>query len=257
MKRRRRLLVALGIALALGAAEAAVFAVWTRYGQGPRAPTIGISVSSSWYDAARLNPAPYAAALARAGANVVVIDSGDLDRIERLDGLLLVGGGDVDPKLYGGTAGYRVDRRHDDFEIDLLRRAEARGIPVLAICRGAQLLVVAHGGKLATLEAESARRHQVALKSLAAHTVRIGPESRLRAGMGEGPHTVSSTHVQAISDPGPRLRATGVAEDGVVEAVELPGPRLVMGLQWHPEIESLAEGPQLVPFRLLVDAARR
>ena len=82
------------------------------------------------------------------------------------------------------------------------------------------------------------------------------PGSRLHAAMGEGPHTVSSTHFQSIGDPGPRLKVAARSPDGVIEAVELPGDRFVVGIQWHPELESLSEELQMTPFRLLVEAAR-
>lgn len=254
MTRRRKLLLAGGGLVALLAlADAGIF-VWSHAKSGPR---IGLSISDVWYDAAQINPAPYAAALARAGAQVRTLSPGDnLDRtLEGLDGIVLAGSHeDVDPALYGGDRSkvWGVNRARDDFEIELLRRAEARGLPVLAVCRGAQLLVVAHGGKLRALEGDSAKRHGVGLKSLSAHRVRIDPSSRLFAVLGEGPHPASSTHFQAIADPGPRLRATAWAEDGVIEAVELPGPRFVVGVQWHPELESAQ-----APFRLLVEAARR
>jgi gamma-glutamyl-gamma-aminobutyrate hydrolase PuuD len=242
--RRRRLLVRAGAALGLALAGAGGFEAWARWGRGPRAPVIGISVSRDWYDVARLNPAPYAAALGRAGANVLLLASGDAAALDGVDGLLLVGGGDVG-----------ADREHDAFERALLRRAEARGIPVLGICRGAQVIAAAHGGTLGPLEGESARRHGVTLQSLSAHDVRCRPGSILHGALGGGARRVSSTHVQAIVDPGPRLRVAAEAEDGVIEAVELPGPRFVVGIQWHPEIGSLAEESELSPFRLLVEAA--
>lgn len=224
-------------------------------GAGPGAPLIGISLSGAWYDATGLNPAPYASALAHAGARVALLRRAeDLDRV---DGLLLVGGGDVDPALYGGdpASASRVDRAHDESELELLRRAAARGLPVLAVCRGAQLLAVAHGGRLAPLDAAGAKRHGIAWHSLSAHEVRIAPGSALAA-MGEGPRRVSSTHVQAIADPG-SLRVAASSEDGVIEAVELPGRRFVVGIQWHPELEWPLESPQRVPFSLLVEASRR
>jgi len=258
VSRRRKVLLAVLTAFGIIASGVGAFEAWARRGRGPRAPVVGISVSETWYDAARLNPAPYAGALARAGANVVVLKPGDVAAVDRVDGLLLVGGGDVEPTLFGGDRGkaHRVDRRHDECELALLRRAEARGIPVLGICRGAQMIAVAHGGTLRPLEGEGARRHGVTLKSVSAHEVRCLEGSLLRGALGAGPHRVSSTHVQAIDDPGPRLRVAARAEDGVIEAVELPGPRFVVGIQWHPEIESLTEGAQLTPFRLLVRASR-
>jgi gamma-glutamyl-gamma-aminobutyrate hydrolase PuuD len=257
MSRPKRALLAAGVvAAALGSGSAA-FALWTRHGGGPRAPVIGVSVSPVWYDRTGLQPGWYEAALARSGANVRRIRRGD-PSLEGLDGIVLIGGGDVDPRLFGGDPerASRVDRAQDDLEIDLLRRAEERGLPVLAVCRGMQLLAVAHGGTLRPLEGEAARRHGITPRSLEAHGAVVLPGTRLHGAIGTGPHRVSSTHLQAVDDPGPRLRVAARAEDGVIEAVELPGRRLVLGIQWHPEWESVAEPAQLAPFRLLVEAAK-
>lgn len=265
MSRRRRMLIAIAVIAGVAVVGIAGFFIWTRFGAGPQAPRIGISLSTDWYDQMRIQPAPYSMAVARAGANVRTLEVDDLQELDRildgLDGLILVGGGDVDPALFGGDPeeASRVDRSRDDFEIELLRRAEKRGLPVLAICRGSQLLTVAHGGTLKSLrgDEELAKRHGVTLSSLSAHDVTILPGSRLHAAMGEGPHKVSSTHFLSIADPGPRLKVAARAPDGVIEAVELPGDRLVMGIQWHPELEQVSEELQMAPFRLLVDAARR
>lgn len=222
-------------AVLVGAASlgAVAFAHWTRTGAGPDAPTVAVCVSRDWYDAVRLNPAPYAAALARSGANVVAVNPGD--PLAGVDGLVLIGGGHVSP---------------DSPEIELVREADRRGLPMLGICRGSQVLAAAYGGTLRALDPEGARLHGVSLKSLAAHPVRILPGTRLHAVLGDVPGLVSSTHVQAIDHPG-RLRVAALSPDGVIEAVELPGDRLVLGIQWHPELES-----QDLPFRALVRAAR-
>lgn len=223
---------------------------WTHHGWGPRAPRIGLSLSGDWYDRSELNPAATGLALSRAGANVRNLEPRDLPQLDRLldelDGLVLVGGmDDVDP-----------NRPRDGFELELLRRAEIRGIPVLALCRGAQLLAVAYGGAVRPLEGEQRSQHGISLKSLAAHRVEIEPGSRLGELVGADSFTVSSTHFQGIADAGPRLRVAARADDGVIEAVELPGPRFVLGLQWHPEWEPLSGDRSLAPFRALVHAAR-
>lgn len=235
---------------------------WTHYGRGPEAPRIGLSLSGDWYDTSEINPAATGLALSRAGANVRNLEPGDLPDLDRildgLDGLVLVGGmDDVDPALFGGdpAKAHFVQRRRDDFELELLRRAERRKMPVLALCRGAQLLAVAHGGALRPLDGEQASRHGISLSSLAAHRVTIDPWSRLERLVGSGPFTVSSTHFQGIADPG-RLRVAARSDDGVIEAVELPGDRFVLGLQWHPEWEPLRGDRSLAPFRALVHAAR-
>jgi putative glutamine amidotransferase len=250
-----------GVALALALGVSAVTA-WTHFGNGTKAPRIGLSLSRDWYDRSELNPAATGLALSRAGANVTNLDPGDLPDLDRildgLDGLVLVGGmDDVDPSLYGGdpSKAHFVERERDDFEIELLRRAELRGLPVLAICRGAQLLSVAYGGSLHSLPGRQAQRHGLSPRSLSAHPVTLPPGTRLHAMLGGGPFTVSSTHFQGISDAGPRLRVAARSDDGVIEAVELPGPRFVVGLQWHPEWEPLAGERSLAPFRALVAAA--
>lgn len=251
--------IVVALALTVG-----VVTAWTHYGRGEEAPRIGLSLSTDWYDRTELNPAATGLALSRAGANVRNLNPDDLPRLDRildeLDGLVLVGGADdVDPALFGGEPSKAkfVDRRRDDFEIELLRRAERRGLPVLALCRGAQLLSVAHGGTLRPLTSEEAARHGLTASSLSAHEVRIEPGTRLQAMVGPGPFTVSSTHFQGIADAGPTLRVAARSDDEVIEAVELPGPRFVLGLQWHPEWEPLAGDRSLAPFRALIAASPR
>lgn len=257
MTRKKKVLLGCGSVVATFAVTVCGIMTWARFGPPASAPRIGLSVSDIWYDATRINPAPYAAAIARAGGSVRTLSIGDdPDRaLDGLDALVLAGSHeDVDPALFGGDPSrvWGVNRARDDFEQALLRRAEARGIPVLAICRGAQLLTVAYGGRLGTLEGEAKSRHGATLHSLSAHAIRIEPGSRLAAPAG----AVSSTHFQAIVDPGPRLRVAARAEDGVIEAVELPGPRFCVGIQWHPELDSIRHSDALAPFRLLIEAAR-
>lgn len=265
MTRRRRCALILSGAVLVMVLVVLAFVLWTRHGRGSGAPRIGLSVSNLWYDRMQLHRAPYDLALARAGANVVTIEPQDPSKLDRVldgvDGLLLAGGGDVDPALFDGetSKAYFVDRERDDFEIALLRRAEARGLPVLAICRGIQILAVAEGGRLRNLESDPklAGRHRISPRSFAAHAVRIAPGTRLHARLGDGPHTVSSFHIQAVSEPGPRLRVAATADDGVIEAIELPGDRMVVGIQWHPELQAVADDVHMAPFRMLVEEARK
>jgi len=247
------------LALALVALTA-----WTHHGRGSAAPRIGLSLSGDWYDRSELNPAATGLALSRAGATVRNLEPEDLPRLDALlddlDGLVLVGGmDDVDPALYGGDAvgAHFVQRRRDDFEIELLKRAERRGLPVLGLCRGAQLLAVAYGGTLKSLEGPEAARHGIGLHSLAAHAVRAESGTTVASVVGTAPFIASSTHFKAIAAPGPRLRVGARSEDGLIEAVELPGPRFVVGLQWHPEWEPLGGARSLAPFRALVAAATK
>ena len=262
MKRIRKILrsavrVAVGLVVLMSGLTG-----WTHYGRGSEAPRIGLALSGDWYDTSEINPAATGLALSRAGANVRNLEPDDLPTLDRildgLDGLVLVGGmDDVDPALFGGdpAKAHFVQRRRDDFELELLRRAEQRKMPVLALCRGAQLMAVAYGGALRPLDGEQASRHGISLSSLSAHRVSIEPWSRLEGLVGSGPFKVSSTHFQGIADPG-RLTVAARSDDGVIEAVELPGDRFVLGLQWHPEWEPLAGDRSLAPFRALVQAAR-
>jgi putative glutamine amidotransferase len=236
---------------------------YTHHGQDPQAPRIGLSLSEDWYDRSELNSAATGLALSRVGAVVRNLHPSDLPRLDALldglDGIVLVGGmDDVDPALYGGDASkaHRVQRERDDFEIELLRRAERRGLPVLGLCRGSQLMAVAYGGTLRRLEGEQAARHGLTLSSLSAHDVIPEPGTRVRALLGPGPFPASSTHFQGIATAG-RLRVAARAEDGLIEAVELPGARFVVGLQWHPEWEPLAGDRSLAPFRALVAASAK
>lgn len=175
--------------------------------------------------------AGYADKLAAAGALPVHVPAGaDPDAVAaRVDALVLTGGTDVDPALYGEEPhpSVRVDRARDDRELALLAAALERGLPVLAICRGLQLLNVHLGGTLH----QHLAAHPVGGDGV--HEVRFAADSTLRGIY--GPRCpVNSLHHQAVAAPGAGLACVGHAPDGVVEAVELTG-RPVVGVQWHPE----------------------
>lgn len=163
-----------------------------------------------------------------------------------LDGLLLSGGEDVLPDLYGGRHGphdTRHDPKRDAFELSLVRSALTWGMPILAICRGCQLLNVALGGTLVShLEESDGFSHSATTehRTTRRHTVTIHAESRLvealQSDLDEhGAVLVNSFHHQAIEKPGTGLRVVGHAHDGTIEAIEMPG-RPVFGVQWHPEM---------------------
>ncbi len=183
------------------------------------------------------------------------------DVLERLDGVLLTGGGDVDPAAYlqeRAPATDGVDRQRDRFELDLAGTAASRDIPVLAICRGVQVLNVALGGMLVqdiATEVPGAAAHWVPERwNDAVHPVRFEPGSFLAHVLGEE-ITVNSLHHQALGQLGDDLAAAGWSPDGLVEAVEMPGRHFLVGVQWHPE----CLGPGNASFRLFqsfADAAR-
>ena len=183
----------------------------------------------------------YATAVASAGALPVHLPLGVDDRIlDRLDGLLLVGGDDVDPRLYGQAPGPHsgdIDPRRDQFELRMLRGAITRELPVLAICRGMQLLNVAQGGSLiphlAAGEGESHGMH-VYPRNTRVHDVHTESGSTVRDCYGASTR-VNSFHHQAVDVLGSGLAVTGRSPDGVVETIELVGHDVV-GVQWHPEV---------------------
>ena len=184
----------------------------------------------------------YSEAVAGAGGTPVLLSrEADADAlVGRLDGVLVAGGQDVDPRLYGATPGPRttlLDPVRDRFEVLLVRAAVARGVPVLGICRGAQLINVALGGTLVPDLATRAGESHSFLgypPEHRSHAVTTVPGSLVAALY--GPRVmVNSYHHQAVATPGGRLRVTARADDDVVEAVELPGAD-VLGVQWHPEM---------------------
>lgn len=168
--------------------------------------------------------------------------AGSADLTDRVDGLLLTGGGDVAPARYAAelrpqTTG--VDARRDAAEIEMVRVACQRGLPVLAVCRGIQLLNVALGGTLVqdlpTADPPCAGHMALHSWNGTAHPVRLEPGTLLHRLLGpEIP--VNSLHHQAVDTVAPGLRVCARAPDGVIEAVEHRGERFVVGLQWHPEM---------------------
>lgn len=185
--------------------------------------------------------------------------------VDRLDGLVLSGGGDVDPARYGGRANdavYGVDFDRDEFEIELALVAEARRLPTLAICRGLQVVNVALGGTLIgdiPTETGSADHTVIGHRVFNGHQhVRLDPTSRLAAVVRSTDIEVNSIHHQAVRDLAPGLRAVGWADDGIIEAVE---PQTdgwpLLAVQWHPEyLDDASDPASLRLFRAHVaDAA--
>jgi putative glutamine amidotransferase len=159
--------------------------------------------------------------------------------LDRVDALVLQGGGDVHPELYGHELHPEtntLDRRRDEFELALLRRARERVIPVLGICRGIQLVNVGYGGTLVQhLPDVTGLDHgRLDAWDAVAHAIEIAPGSRLAQLMGTTGLEVNSVHHQALGRLGAGLRAVAWAEDGVVEAIEHES-EAVLAVQWHPE----------------------
>ncbi len=188
-------------------------------------------------------PRDYLDCLQAAGLQPVLLADGEASAcLARLDGLVLSGGGDIDPALYGGSAHpatYFVDRGRDEFERALIAAALATEMPILAICRGLQLLNVHCGGTLFPhvpdrYGAEVAHRDPP--REPVPHQVRLEADCRLAQILGSDTVTTVSWHHQSIDRLGHGLRVVGRAADAVVEAVELDGQPSVLAIQWHPEL---------------------
>ncbi|HSO94660.1 MAG TPA: gamma-glutamyl-gamma-aminobutyrate hydrolase family protein [Acidimicrobiia bacterium] len=223
-----------------------------------------------WADDGVGLPARYVDALRRSGAQEALFlpeldDHAAGDVVTRVDGLLLAGGGDLDPSTYGAAPAdtvYGVSAARDATELALVRAAIERGLPTLAICRGHQVLAVALGAQLdqhitgrpGLLDhgrpgvADGARTH----------TIRVEPDSKLAAALGTTSPAVSCHHHQAVSTVSPRLRVVATASDGVIEGIELVGDDVwIVGVQWHPEDTAPTDRAQQVLFDTFVRACAR
>ncbi|GAB3492939.1 gamma-glutamyl-gamma-aminobutyrate hydrolase family protein [Amycolatopsis cihanbeyliensis] len=183
------------------------------------------------------------------------VGAGYAERLAAIDGLVLVGGADVDPARYDQPphAGTVTRPERDEFEFGLLEHALAATVPVLGVCRGMEVLNVALGGTLIQHlpETTGSSAHQPAVATFGSSTITLAEGSRA-AGILGAETSCRCYHHQAVDRLGAGLRAVGWAADGTVEAVELPGEPFVLGVQWHPEQDQ----DDLRLFAALVAAAR-
>jgi gamma-glutamyl-gamma-aminobutyrate hydrolase PuuD len=226
-------------------------------------PLIGITTYreqarwGTWDVSAILLPASYADAVADAGGEPVLLPTGAVSAevVTRLDGLVVAGGADVDPARYGQAAGPHttvVRPERDESELAVLQAALDRDLPLLAVCRGMQLLNVALGGSLLqhVPTVPGTGCHQPGPGRYQHREVTTAPGTELRRLLGPTA-TGDCHHHQALDRIGRGLTATAWAEDGLVEGVELAGHRFCVGVQWHPEA-----GTDDRLFAALVEAAR-
>jgi putative glutamine amidotransferase len=234
-------------------------------------PTIGICAGIErvrygvWDEPAAMTPLAYVTMVQRAGGMALLLPpderlAAEPDvALDLVDGLLLAGGSDLDPALYGAPRHPKTDRprgERDEFELALARRALERDLPLLGICRGMQVLNVACGGTLdqhlpERLGHEEHRRTPGTFEG-SEHEVRLEAGSLVARAAGEERHVAKSHHHQGVARVGEGLAVTGrSAIDDLVEAVEAPDRRFALGVQWHPEAD---ESSRLIAA--LVDEAR-
>jgi len=225
-------------------------------------PVVGITTyltKATWgvwdLDAA-LVPAEYVRAVTRAGGLPLLVPpgAGTAETLDALDGLVFTGGSDLDPELYGEqphaeTVG--IVRERDDFELALMREALGRDMPVLAICRGSQVLNVALGGDLEqhVPDRVGTNVHKETPGVFAEHDVEVLADTQLASILGDR-HDVKSHHHQGFGELGSGLREAARAADGTVEALEDPARRFALGVLWHPEA-----GEDMALFERLVQEA--
>jgi putative glutamine amidotransferase len=215
-------------------------------------PRIGLSTYreiaswGAWQSSADILPSNYAAGIESAGGLPMLLpplrpDPAAVEGVlDGLHGLLLTGGGDVDPAYYGAerdpnTGPARPDR--DAWELALTRAAELRGMPVLGVCRGMQILGVAHGTSLVQHlpDLVGTDSHSPTVGVHGRHDVRVAPGSRLAGIVGERIE-VATYHHQSVAAAAPGLVATAWSDDGTIEAMERPVGGWTLAVQWHPEV---------------------
>src|SRR3954466_6702623 len=228
-------------------------------------PLIGITTyltratHGAWEEESALVPADYVRAIERAGGRALLVppsDDGVDETLDALDGIVFSGGSDLDPAHYGQerheeTGGFEAGR--DSAELALLQEALARDMPVLAICRGSQVLNVALGGDLVQHlpEVVGNEQHKHSPGEFGEHDVTLEEGTRVAALLGA--HApVKSHHHQGIGRLGEGLRAAAHADDGIIEAIEDPARRFTLGVLWHPEA-----GEDLKLFEALVEESAR
>jgi len=274
-RRVRRWLGRIGITLAVIVGIYVLFhliyPVWINTRLPADAPRIAFSLDNSLLGRIGITDATYQRVMTAAGGRLITLrpDAAGVpvstEKIkallekEKIDGVLLTGGGDVDPNLYGGDPNTTmlVHRLRDDFEIALIREARRRGLPILGICRGCQILNVALGGTVRNLRKEQdVKSLHMGLKG---HPVDLNPDSKLAETLGVT-HLAKavSLHGNSVGKSAPEVTIAATGPGDVVEAIEADSAGKkgwIVGIQWHPEL-TLDEQVQQKVYKSLVDRAR-
>jgi putative glutamine amidotransferase len=215
-------------------------------------------IAVTYEDAQKVEP--YNEALRMVGLEPVPVKDEDAPSLAGVEGLLLTGGRDLDPKLYGQAAAPESEEPNaarDRMEIRLLREALDRNLPVLAICRGFQLFNVYHGGTL--IQHLPGNPHRTKKRpsdpSKPLHEISVAPDTQLAAILGVGQHAVNSRHHQAVDRLGSQIQVSAKSvKDEIIEGLERPDKAFAVAVQWHPEDQVRTDETQLNLFRAFAKA---
>ncbi|MHB0970881.1 MAG: gamma-glutamyl-gamma-aminobutyrate hydrolase family protein [Thermoanaerobaculia bacterium] len=206
----------------------------------------------------------YVDALRRAGALPLVLPpqpENAAELVKSVDGILLAGGRDIDPELFGEIRHPSVtpmDPRRQTGELALAKHARESGVPTLGICLGMQTMAVAAGGRLIQdipSSFDDALKHETDESGTRVrHPIRVEPGTKLASILGDRTLDVNSSHHQAVRTPGAGMRIAAHAGDGIIEGIEDPEHRFYVGVQWHPE-EMVNEDSAETLFRAFAEAA--
>jgi putative glutamine amidotransferase len=247
-----------------------IYPVWIDTRLPADAPRIAFSLDNSLLGRIGITDATYQRVMTAAGGRLITlrpdavgvpVSTEKIEALlekEKIDGVLLTGGGDVDPNLYGGdpNSTMLVHRLRDDFEITLIRVARQQGLPILGICRGCQIINVALGGTVRNLRKElDIKSHHL---TLSGHAVDLNPDSKLAETLGVTHLAkVISLHGNSVGKPAPEVTVAATGPGGVIEAIEADSAGQkgwIVGIQWHPELTFDKQVQQKV-FKSLVDRA--
>jgi putative glutamine amidotransferase len=228
-------------------------------------PIIGLSTYGIAHSEGFTIPAEYVQSILRAGGLPLLLPTAAVDPVapwlDRIQGLVLIGGGDIDPSHYGAAFHetiYNLDDDRDACELALAKSALERQMPTLAICRGMQVVNVVLGGTLHRHLPDvfgDRVAHRLPPRETAQHPVDIAADAHLVQAVGATRIMTVSWHHQAVERLGEGLRPVAWAEDGVVEAVELDGNPALLAVQWHPELSAAEDPAQQGLFDRLVALA--
>lgn len=228
-------------------------------------PVIGLSTYGIAHSDGFTIPAEYVQSLLRAGGLPLLLPTAAVDPVDswldRIQGLILIGGGDIDPARYGAATHetiYNLDVDRDACELALATAALKRRLPILAICRGMQVVNVVLGGTLHRHLPEAFGEkvaHRLPPRETARHPVDIAGDAHIVKAVGDTRVMTVSWHHQAVERLGKGLRPVAWAEDGVIEAMELDGNPNLLAVQWHPELSAAEDPAQQGLFDRLVTLA--